>query len=142
MGLRRRQRADTLGDKPRTVYEFIFGLRGGGAAVKDEFRALVEDGRADIPLLHVAIEQIAGFERPTSIQETVITCRGVESGKQLPAATPDWVHTTLNKQVRKKRLVRCRDCYTTVHRKWAARLIAAGLDSVKCEIYDRIAAQG
>ena len=118
-----------LGKNPKTVYEFIFGLRGDGAAVADEFRQLVDEGRADVPVLHVAIEQIAGFERPSSVQETVEACRRVEVGGKFPLASSAWVEDVLHRQVRNKRLIRVRDRFTTIHRKWAAKLIAAGLIS-------------
>lgn len=123
------ERISALGDKPKTVYEFIFGLRGEGVAVAEEFRKLVQEDRTDIPVLHVAIEQIAGFEQPTSIEETVAACLRAE-GSGYPPASQEWVEAALNRQVRCKRLVRVRDRYTTIHRKWAARIIAAGLESV------------
>jgi len=117
-----------LGDTPKTVYEFIFGLRGD-TAVAEEFQQLVQDDRADVPVVHVALEQIAGFERPTSLEETVAACLRVERGTDLPPASPEWVQAALCRQVRYKRLVRVRDRFVTIHRRWAARLLAAGLAS-------------
>jgi len=49
------ERIRALGDRPKTVYEFVFGLRGDGVAVAEEFRQLLQDDRADVPVLHVAI---------------------------------------------------------------------------------------
>src|SRR5439155_9671575 len=103
------ERIRALGDRPKTVYEFVFGLRGDGVAVAEEFRQLLQDDRADVPVLHVAIEQIAGFERSTSLEETVTACRRVESGNQLPPASPEWLQATLNRHIKRKRLVRVRD---------------------------------
>ncbi|HWQ90164.1 MAG TPA: hypothetical protein VN673_00725 [Clostridia bacterium] len=117
-----------LGDTPKTVYEFIFGLRGD-MAVAEEFQQLVHDDRADVPVLHVALEQIADFERPTSLDETVAVCRRVECGNNLPSASLEWVQAALGRQIRCKRLVRVRERFTTIHRRWAARLLAAGLAS-------------
>jgi energy-coupling factor transporter ATP-binding protein EcfA2 len=122
-------RIRVLGDTPKTVYEFIFGLRGDGLAVAEEFRELVQSDRSDVPMVHVAIEQIAGFERPTSIDETLAACRTAEPGTSLPTATKEWVQSVLNRQVKTRKLICVRGRYTTIHRKWAAKLIAAGLNS-------------
>jgi hypothetical protein len=130
LGSKLKDRIHSLGEKPKTVYEFIFGLRGGGKAVADEFRQLVDDDRSDLPMLFAAIEQIADFERPISISEAALACSCIQTATGLPTATESWVHTVLQRQVQKKRLVRVRDCFTTIHRKWAARLIAAGLSSL------------
>jgi energy-coupling factor transporter ATP-binding protein EcfA2 len=119
-------RISSLGDKPQTVYEFIFGLRGD-AAVADELAELFQESRSDVPVLCVAIEQIAGFEQPMAADDIVAVCKRITIAKDLPAATPDWVNEVLHRQVSKRRLVRIRGQFTTIHRKWAARLIAAGL---------------
>ena len=122
-------RIRSLGEKPKTVYEFIFGLRGGGSAVAEELRQLIDDDRSDLPLLFAAIEQIADFERPISITEATHAYSQFRLAGGLPPATESWVQTVLQRQTQKRRLVRIRDRYTTIHRKWAARLIAAGLSS-------------
>jgi energy-coupling factor transporter ATP-binding protein EcfA2 len=123
------ERIRSLGDRPQTVYEFILGLRGNQTALDRELRELVDDGRSDIPILFVAIEQIAGFEKAVSVNDAITACKRVETGfrKELPEAAEPWVQRVLEKQRRNRRLVAARDLYTTIHRNWAARLIGAGL---------------
>ena len=123
------ERIWALGDKPRTVYEFIFGLRGDQIAVSDEFRQAFGDDRADLPILVAAAEQIAGFEQPVTIEDVLQACRGISLPPGLPAATTEWVASVLERQVSKRRLIKVRDHFTTIHRKWAAKFIAAGLSS-------------
>lgn len=128
-----RDRILALGDSPRTVYEFIFGLRGDQIAVIDEFREAFDDDRADLLILVAAIEQIAGFEQPVARDEILQACRRVSPSRGMPAPTPEWVGSVLgsvlDRQVNKRRLVKVRDHFTTIHRKWAAKFIAAGLTS-------------
>jgi hypothetical protein len=118
-----------LGSNAKTVYEFIFALRSRGAAVADELKLLCEADRSDLPILHLAIEQIGGFEKPAALEDIVEACRSVESSAKVPPVTRGWIEKVLEQQVRDRRVIRVRSCYTTIHRKWAANLIAAGLNS-------------
>jgi energy-coupling factor transporter ATP-binding protein EcfA2 len=123
------ERIWALGDTPRTVYEFIFGLRGDQIAVTDEFRLAFDDDRADLPILVAATEQIAGFEQLVTKEDVLQACRRVSPPPGVPAPTLEWVASVLERQVSKRRLIRVRDHFTTIHRKWAAKFIAAGLSS-------------
>jgi energy-coupling factor transporter ATP-binding protein EcfA2 len=127
MHRRLKERISILGDKPKSVYEFIFGLRGDACAFDEELRDLVQNDRSDIPVLCAAVEQLAGFERTISVAGALNVCRRLETISQLPKPSPEWVHSVFEQQVNNRRLVRIRDQYTTIHRRWAARLIAAAL---------------
>lgn len=124
-------RIRSVGDKPNTVYEFIFSLRGDNVAVGNEFQQLFDEDRSDLPVLVAAIEQIAGFEKAATEEEVLAECNRVGSVDGLPPATAKWVHSVLNKQVERRKLMKARDHFTTIHRKWAAKFIAAGLASPK-----------
>lgn len=131
-------RIRALGDKPKTVYEFIFGLRGDAGAIADELRLLIEDGRSDLPVLFVAIEQIADFERPVSVDETFAACIQVQGSAASLPTTKAWVGDVLARQCERRKLVKIRDHYTTIHRKWAAGLIATGIASSENEIATKL----
>jgi hypothetical protein len=45
----------------------------------------------------------------------------------MPPPTLDWVSAVLNREVNRRRLIKVRDHFTTIHRKWASKFIAAGL---------------
>lgn len=122
-------RINSLGDRPHTVYEFIFSLRGDNIAVGAEFQQLYDDARSDLPVLVAAIEQIAGFERPVTEAEVFGECLRLGPQGPLPTPTQQWVKSVLNRQVSRRKLVRVRDHFTTIHRRWASKLIAAGLAS-------------
>jgi hypothetical protein len=76
-----------------------------------------------------AAEQIAGFEQPVTIEDVLQACTSVSLPRGLPAPTPEWLASVLERQVSKRRLIKIRDQFTTIHRKWAAKFIAAGLSS-------------
>jgi hypothetical protein len=114
-------------DRPQTVYEFIFGLRGDEIATADAFRRLFADGRSDIPVMATAIKQIADFETPISVDEVMEVCGLVTQPQGLPAATPGWIRGVFHRQIEERRILRVRDHFTTIHRKWASKFIAAGL---------------
>ncbi len=120
-------RIRSVGDKPNTVYEFIFSLRGDNIAVGNEFQQLFDEDRSDLPVLVAAIEQIAGFEKAVTEEEVLAECNRVGSVDGLPLATARWVRSVLSKQVERRKLIKVRDHFTTIHRKWAAKFIAAGL---------------
>jgi energy-coupling factor transporter ATP-binding protein EcfA2 len=122
-------RINSLGDRPQTVYEFIFSLRGDNIAVNAEFQQLYDDARSDLPVIVAAIEQIAGFERPVTEAEVLGECLRLGPQGPLPTPTQQWVKSVLNRQVSRRKLVRVRDHFTTIHRRWASKLIAAGLAS-------------
>lgn len=124
-----KQQIRMLGDRAKTVYEFIFALRAQGASVAEELKQMCDADRSDVPILYLAIEQIGGFERSASVPEAVKACQSVECAAKLPPASADWVEEVFAQHTRERRLIRVRNCYTTIHRKWAARLIAAGLSS-------------
>jgi hypothetical protein len=122
-------RIESLGTRPNTVYEFIFGLRGDELAAGDELALFASQGRSDIPIIYAAIQQIAGFERPVSLVETVEACEQLKGIDGLPSASVEWVETVFRRAIRSRRLVSIRAQVTTIHRKWAAQLIAAALRS-------------
>jgi hypothetical protein len=108
----------------KTVSEFLFMVRGGDDVVVREINILANNDRADVPVLYAAVEQIAGFEKAVSPQEVADHCGGREEGSRLPAITPDWVQTVFEAQCKRGLMQKTRNSYTTIHRDWAARLIA------------------
>jgi hypothetical protein len=123
-----------LGNMPKTVYEFIFGLRGNEIAVTNEFRQLFDDDRSDLPVLVAAIEQIAGFERAVTKHKVPQECERIALLEGMAPPTLDWVSAVLNREVNRRRLVKVRDHFTTIHRKRASKFIAAGLSLAKAYI--------
>jgi energy-coupling factor transporter ATP-binding protein EcfA2 len=123
------QRIRQLGIGPKSVYEFMFCLRGNGSALNDELNALIEESRSDVPMVYVAIAQIADFERPVSVSETVAACEKAEKSSGLPRASEEWVRNVFSRELRKRQLVSARGNVTTIHRRWAANLIAAAIAS-------------
>jgi len=115
-----------------TVSEFMFLLRGGGAVVRQDLDTLADEGRADVPVLYAAIEQIAGFERSVTPEEAAAACSAPSAGERLPAADPSWVREVFESQCRRSRMQRVRTAYTTVHRDWARTLIGAAIGSDRC----------
>ena len=124
-----RSRIASLGEKPNSVYEFLFSLRGNSMALKEELNSLVGNDRSDVPMLFVAIEQIAGFERTVSVDETVIACQKVETQGANSPATKEWIRRVFDQELNKRRLVHSRGTVTTIHRRWAAGLISTALQS-------------
>jgi hypothetical protein len=98
-------RIESLGTRPNTVYEFIFGLRGDELAAGDELALFASQGRSDIPIIYAAIQQIAGFERPVSLVETVEACEQLKGIDGLPSASVEWVETVFRRAIRSRRLV-------------------------------------
>jgi hypothetical protein len=115
----------------RSVSEFLFLLRGGAHAVQTEIEALADDSRSDIPALYAAIEQIAGFERFVTPEDTASACQRVSQERAFPAPTSDWVREVFRAQRMRGRMQETRGAYKTVHRDWAARLIGAALASAR-----------
>ena len=110
----------------QSAWEFLFLLRGAWVAIRDDLGALIANDRADVPVLCAAIEQIAGFERPVSVAEVVrLTAELLEADGAL--ITERWVADVFEHQVQRRRIVRVRDAYTTVHREWARALICCAL---------------
>jgi hypothetical protein len=102
------QRIRQLGNGPKSVYEFMFCLRGNESALNDELNALIQESRADVPMVYVAIEQIADFERPVSVSETVAACEIAEKTSDLPKATEEWVNDVFSRELKKRQLVLAR----------------------------------
>ena len=115
----------------KTVSEFLFLLRGGAHAVQTEIEALADDSRSDIPVLYAAVEQITGFEKPVTPEDTASACQRISQERGVPAPTSDWVREVFRAQRRRGRMQEVRGAYKTVHRDWAARLIGAGLASAR-----------
>lgn len=114
-------------DKAQTVWQFLFLLRGGWNVIREELQRLVDDGRADLPVLHAAIEQIAEVERPVTPEEVVTAIQPIRLGG-LPPPDTQWVVSVFEGMVQQRLMVRARSAYTTVHRDWARSLISASLD--------------
>lgn len=112
--------------KARSVSEFVFLLRGGDEIVQRELDVLTSAERSEIPVLTLAIEQIAGFENMLTPEEIVERC--ALAGVTLkPPISAKWVNSVLRDQVRRGRLQESRGYFTTIHRDWAARLIDRAL---------------
>ena len=122
-------RISATGTHSHSVYEFILNLRGDAQSIQAELSDLVDKGRSDVPVVYTAIEQIAEFEQPVSLNETVAACNRIEMPIGLPKASVEWVADVFAREVRNRRIVKIRDSYSTIHRKWAARLITAALVS-------------
>jgi hypothetical protein len=90
-------RIAALGDKPKAVYEFIFGLRSDETAVIYEFRQLFDDDRSDLPVLVAAIEQIAGFEQAVTKNKVLQECVRISLPDGMPPPTLDWISSVLNR---------------------------------------------
>jgi hypothetical protein len=110
----------------KSVSEFVFLLRGGDEIVQRELDVLSSAERSDIPVLVLAIEQIAGFEQMLTPEEIVARCVLVDV-TLTPPITAAWVERVLHQQVNRGRLQTSRDYFTTIHRDWAARLIDRAL---------------
>lgn len=61
-----------------------YGLGSELISKIDQKRHTVGELRAIIPMVHVAIEQIAGFEQPTSVEEALTACRSADRGNSVP----------------------------------------------------------
>jgi energy-coupling factor transporter ATP-binding protein EcfA2 len=116
------------GDTARSVWQFLFLLRSGWTAVRDDLVVLIADGRADLPVLYAAIEQIASVERPVAIPETVAAIAPLSTSAGLPAGDAAWVARIFDSLVARRLVIRVRDAFTTVHRDWARALICSALE--------------
>ena len=88
----------------KTVSQFLFLLRGGAHAVQTEIEALADDSRSDIPVLYAAIEQIAGFEKPVTLEDMASVCQRISQERVAPATTLDWVREVFQAQRRRGRM--------------------------------------
>ena len=111
----------------KTVSEFLFLLRGGADVVRKELGALIDRGRADMPMLYAAVEQIADFERPVTPDEVAHALASIGDNHRLPPPTPAWVKGIFEEERGRRRVQRRREAYTTIHRDWARHLICAAL---------------
>lgn len=113
-------------EQSKTVWQFLFLLRGGWSAIRDDLQRLIDRGRADIPVLYAAIEQIAAVERPVTPDEVASAIRTIET-TGLPVADPHWVQETFEEMVHRRLMMPARNAYTTAHRDWARALISTAL---------------
>lgn len=113
----------------KTVSDYFFMVRGGDDVVAREINNLANNDRADVPVLHAAVEQIAGFEKTVSPQEVSDHYGGREEGSRLPPINPEWVQTVFDEQCKRGLMQKIRSSYTTVHRDWAAKLIDQAFSS-------------
>ena len=113
----------------KTVSEFLFLLRGGTDAVRQDLARLIEADRSDVPVLYAALEQLAGFERTVSPKEVAESCPTCANGSPLPSASSEWVEKVFEAECRRQRMQRLRGEYTTLHQDWARRLVGAALES-------------
>jgi hypothetical protein len=119
----------------KSVSEFVFLLRGGDEIVQRELDVLTSAEHSEIPVLTLAIEQIAGFENKLTPEQVVE--QGARAGVTLnPPISTAWVNKVLLDQVGRGRLQESRGYFTTIHRDWAARLIDRALTSNKA--YDAV----
>ncbi|MGB2837417.1 MAG: hypothetical protein WBC30_17445 [Candidatus Sulfotelmatobacter sp.] len=112
----------------KSVSEFVFLLRGGDEIVQRELDVLTSGEHSEIPVLTLAIEQIAGFENMLTPDQVVEQC--ARAGVTLkPPISAAWVNKVLRNQVGRGRVRESRGYFTTIHRDWAARLIDRALAS-------------
>ncbi len=117
------ERAQRLQGETETVSQFLYLLRSGAEVSQAIIRELVEQGRSDTPILYAAIEQIAGFEKPVTADETAEALTQ-SLGVHTPAV---WTQECLEAQAKKGVLRQVRNGFTTIHRDWAVSFIAAAL---------------
>jgi len=120
--------ASIYAENAKSVSEFVFLLRGGDEIVQRELDVLIAANRSDIPILTLAIEQIAGFENMLTPKDVVDRC--ALAGVALsPPISEGWVSKVLREQVARGRSQESRGYFTTIHREWASRLIDRALAS-------------
>jgi hypothetical protein len=120
-------RIDKYAATAGTVSEFLFLLRGGDTVAGPILKSLHDRDRADVPVLYAAAEQIAGFERAVSPEETAEFLKGLRFFPQVPVPTANWISEVFEREARKQHMVHRRGVFTTPHRDWAQLLLAAGL---------------
>ena len=111
----------------KSAAEFFFLLRGGQEVVAQEIRLLRQAGRADVPVLYAALEQIAGFERTVSVAEVVAACNAVAPVETAPLASENWISQVFRDQVQRGKMQEVRGEFKPIHRDWAMRLINTAL---------------
>jgi len=121
------------GGTAKSIWQFLFLLRGGWQAVRDDLGMLAADGRADVPVIYAAIEQIAAVERPVTPTETSEAIAKLPPTPALPPAHVEWIADVFDKLVQRRLMVQARGAYTTVHRDWARALICAALNDPLCK---------
>ena len=102
----------------KTVFQFSYMLKRSHLKVGQVVKEL-NSNEIDIPVFIVSKEQLAGFEKYTSLSEISNTCL-----KALKISYPDdWLKEELNKLAKKGILQCSRGCYKTIHREWARKYI-------------------
>lgn len=112
--------------KAATPWQFAFLLGAGWNGIESELAELIAFDRADVPVLVAAVEQIAGVEKPVSIDESVEATNVALPGAKAKASSA-WVAEIFDRLVARNLMVSVRDRYTTVHRAWARALICSAL---------------
>lgn len=110
----------------KTVWQFIFLLRGGWTESSAILERLVADDRADIPVIFAAIEQIAAVEHKVTTEETLNAISSLEADNA-PDIKAQWIESVFEKLVNRRLMVKSRDAYTTVHRDWARSCISVAM---------------
>lgn len=110
-----------------SIGQFLFLLRGGAESVGDDVELMIADGRADLPVLVAAIEQIAGFEQPVTPAHAADALRDLPVPRGLPPVDSAWVERVFDGLVDRRLMVRVRSAYTTLHRDWALALLGRAL---------------
>lgn len=110
-----------------TVQQFIASLCARWRDLDNVVQGLISDGRADIPVIYAAIEQIADVERAINLKEAVETSINYGPSTNLPLATELWVESIFSGLVNRRLFVKVRESYTTFHRHCALQLIGSAL---------------
>jgi 5-methylcytosine-specific restriction endonuclease McrA/energy-coupling factor transporter ATP-binding protein EcfA2 len=115
-------------NEAKSIWQFLFLLSAGWNTIENDLAELINDGRADVPVVYAAIEQIADAERAVAAEETALATAALRIEGPLPAPDTKWVtsvfeHLVVNRRV----IIRMRNSYTTVHRDWARTFICAAL---------------
>jgi hypothetical protein len=110
----------------RTASQFFYLLRGGPQTVSKELSFLVADARSDVPVLFSAIEQIAGFEKAVSVEETCRACREL-TPSYFGSTEPKWVESIFEAQCRNGKMKKQLGMYMTIHRDFAKRLVSSAM---------------
>lgn len=110
----------------KTVWQFIFLLRGGWTESSAILKRLVSEDRSDLPVIFAAIEQIADVEQKVTPEEVLDAVGPLEEGRP-PVPNVPWIESVFEKMIARRLMVSSRGAYTTVHRDWARALISVAM---------------